>query len=136
LDMVKEYTIKYNGKDEILLLEENPKAGVIMPLIKRTLKYKVGQNLPELDTDEWLIGIATTMIVKAPWKLQDVGVLKDMDWATYEQLAYIIGDDYPIERFLSLGAKLMYGKKLEISVSTSPTESTTSLPSGESPKEK
>ena len=134
--MSKEFKIKYQGRDETIVIDDNPKAGVIMPIIKRTLKYKVGQNLPELDSDEWLIGIACNLITKAPWTLQNPDAIRNMDMVTYEQLVYIIGDEFPIERFLSLGAKLMYGRKLEISPSTSPTESTTSLPSGESPSEK
>ena len=134
--MSKEFKIKYQGRDETIVIDDNPKAGVIMPIIKRTLKYEVGQNLPELDSDEWLIGIACNLITKAPWTLQSPDAIRNMDMATYEQLVYIIGDEFPIERFLSLGAKLMYGRKLEISPSTSPTESITSLPSGESPSEK
>lgn len=132
---MKEYPIKYQGRDEVIQLEEADKAraGVIIPIIKRVLKYKVGQSLPEMDEGEWLIGIATNCITKAPWQLQSPDAIRNLDIATYEQLVYIIGDEYPIERFLSLGAKLMYGRKLEISASHSQTESTSSSPSGESP---
>lgn len=136
--MVKSFQIKYQGRDETIELVEadRVKAGVIMPIIKRCLKYKTGQTLPELDTDEWFVGIATNCITKAPWQLQNVDVIKNMDFADQEQLIYIVGDEYPMERFLSLGAKLMYGKRLEISISDSQTASITSSPSGESPREK
>lgn len=136
--MTKEFKIKYQGRDETIQLVEADKvrAGVIMPIVKRIIKYKVGQTLPEMDAEEWMIGIATNCIVRAPWDTKSPDVVRNMEIETYEQLSYIIGDEYPIERFLSLGAKLMYGRKLEISVSDSPTESTTSSPSGESPSAK
>jgi hypothetical protein len=132
----KEFKITYEGREETIQLEDadTAKAGVIMPIVKRVLKYKVGQNMPEMDAEEWLIGIATNCIYKAPWTLKNPDVVRNLGIKEYEQLNYIIGDEYPIERFLSLGLKLMYGRKLEISVSTSPTESITSSPSGESPR--
>lgn len=136
--MVKSFPIKYQGRDETIELIEadRVKAGVIMPIIKRCVKYKQGQALPEIDTDEWLIAIATNCITKAPWQLQSPDAVRNLDFPEQEQLIYIIGDEYPMERFLSLGAKLMYGRQLKISITDSQTIFTTSSPSGESPSGK
>ena len=136
--MVKSYPIKYQGRDETIEIVEadRVKAGVIMPIIKRCLKYKQGQSLPEIDTDEWFAGIATNCITKAPWQLNNIEVIRNLDFQDQEQLIYILGDEYPMERFLSLGAKLMYGRKLEVSISDFQTASTTSSASGESPSNK
>lgn len=135
---MKEFPIKYQGRTETIQIEDadNVRAGVIMPIIKRVLKYKVGQQLPEMDEAEWLIGIATNCILRAPWDTKSPDAIKNLDVTTYEQLVYIIGDEYPMDRFLSLGAKLMYGRKLEISISDSQTASITSSPTGELPNAK
>lgn len=134
--MLKTFKIQYNGSEQDIQVETKLKPGVILPLVKRTMKYKAGQPLPEIDSEEWMLGLATSCIVKAPWPLQNVNALRDMDYDTFEQLAYILGDEFPLERFLSLGAKLMYGRKLEISISTLQTESTSNVSSSGTPSER
>lgn len=131
--MIKTFKINYNGREEELQIDTKPKPGIILPLIKRTMKYKSGQPLPEIDHEEWLMGLATNCIVKAPWQSQNVTVLRELDLDTFEQLIFILGDEFPLERFLSWGAKAMYGRKLEVSISTLQTESTSSAGSKDSP---
>lgn len=131
--MVKEAKIQYYGKEETIQLEDNPLAEVIMPILKRCMKTKVGQTQPEIDAQEWFIGIATNLVISAPWgNTKDVTALRKLPYKTYAQLEIIIGDEFPLKDFLYPELKLLYGKLLDSVESASQTESTTSLPSGES----
>ena len=131
--MTKTFTINYNGTDSPLEIDDQPRAGTILKILKGAIKQKVGQALPEYDTDEYMVGLATSLITKAPWTLQNPDVIKNMPWATYERLAEILGNEFPLERFLFPGAKLLYGRKLEVAASALLTESTTSAGSKDSP---
>lgn len=134
---MKQFQIEYNGKQEIVEIDDHPSVGVIMPILQRCMKTKVGQREPEIDSFEWFIGICTNFITKAPWQLKNVDVLRNLDFkTTYSQLANIIGDEYPVIDFLSPGLKLLYGKRLESVASTSQTESTMNSSSLDSPPSK
>lgn len=121
---MKEYQIKYNGGTNRLVLDDNPKAGVILKITKPPIvKYKAGQAVPDIDFEEYLIYLATNLITEAPWPKQNVDAIRNLPRDTFTELCTILGDEFPLEGFLFPVAKLMYGKKLELEVSPLPTES-------------
>jgi len=131
---MKEYQIKYNGGTSKLTLDDQPKAGMILKITKPPIvKYKVGQAVPDIDFEEYLIYLATNLITEAPWPKQDVNAIRNLPRDTFIDLCTILGDEFPLEGFLYPVAKLMYGKKLEIAELLSQTESTLKPSSAGSP---
>lgn len=136
---MKELKIQYLGKEETIQVEDKPKAGLIMPIVKRAQKFKTGargEQQVEIDEDEWFIGLCTNVITKAPWQLGNVQSLKDMDIDSYFSLKEAMGNEFPLYRFLYPGQKMLYGTLLEQLASAAQTTSTTSSASGESPSAK
>jgi hypothetical protein len=130
--MTKSFKITYNGKEEEVEINDKPAAGVMMRIIEKGFSFKAG--IPEPKLHELVLGLATSLIVKAPWKLHDETAINNMDWETFTDLCAKIGDVYPVESFLYPLAKLIYGRKFELSAaSASQTESTMSAPSSASP---
>lgn len=134
--MVKTFKIQYNGTESEIELDDKPTVGVINKILRNAERRKPNQMHPEYDAHEWFIGIATNFIKKAPWTIENPQVLNEMEWSTYERLAEILGNEFPLERFLFPGVKLLYGSKLDLAASAIQTEFTTSLQSGVSPNGK
>lgn len=122
---MKEFDFICNGFVK-LHVDDNPKAGVIMKILKMTLKHRAGNAMPEPDIDEYVVGLATSLTEEFRNKPMEV---RDLPWDKYAQLCEILGDEFPMERFLYPTAKLIFGKKLEKTDSISLTESTSSAPS-------
>lgn len=134
--MVQKFKVQYNGSEHEIEVNDKPLRGTIIKILRSAERKKPNQMHADYDADEWFVGIATNFITKAPWPLQNVNALNELDWGTYEQLAEILGNLYPLERFLFPAVKVLYGKKLDLAASAIQTEFTTSLPSGESPSGK
>lgn len=134
--MTKDITLIHNDKPETITVEDKPRAEVVLKLMKNCMKYKPGQVMPEVDFGEYLIGLATNLITKAPWTLASPDAIRALPWQTYAKLCEVLGDEFPLESFLFPVGKLMYGKKLSSEASATPIESTTNSPSGELPNDK
>jgi len=129
---LQEFPITFNGGKATIQIDDKPRAGVVFKIVDNTIKWKSGQAMPDVNYREYVIGLATNFITKAPWQLQSPDAINNLEWDTFEELGIILGDVFPLERFLSLVGKLMYGKKLELTPSHSETEYTLSSQSGES----
>jgi hypothetical protein len=126
--MSKDFTINYQGKQETITVNDKPKAGTVFKIAEYSVDWS--SSVPKIKFREYFISLATNLIVKAPWGETTPDVLNNMDIDTFEEVATILANILPIERFLSLGARGMYGKKLDDTKSQSNTESTTNSQSG------
>jgi len=134
---MKEFSIPYQGAKAKLVLTEKLKAGQILKISQPPIvKQKTIGGMPEVDLREYYTYLATNVILEAPWPLQRVDVLLDLDEDTFMPLCSILGDEFPLERFLSPALKLVYGQKLDLQESPSPTESTLKPSSVESPSDR
>lgn len=135
---MKEYQITWQGTKCPIEINDKPTAGFCLKITKPPIMtYKVGQALPEINDEEYLIYLATNMITKAPWGAQTTpDTVRGLPKDTYIELCEILGNEFPIQDFLYPVVKLRFGKQLDIAASALQTASTTSLPSGESPSAK
>jgi len=121
--MVKAFEIQYQGQKQAIQINDRPNAGVMMKISKMVSRQKPGQTMPEIDLDEYIIGLATNLITMAPWKVQDPDAIRALDYfETYQPLTEILGGLFPYEAFLSIQGNAMYGKKFKDMISQ--TEST------------
>jgi len=133
---MKEIEIIYKGQPTKIEIDDHPKAGVITKIVKMCQRRIQGSPIPDIDYDEYFIGLATNLVKKAPWKLESPTELKDMDWEDYANLQIALGEEFPLERVLPPLGKLMFGKKFEIKDSISQTESITNVQNSDSPSAK
>lgn len=133
---LKEIKVQYLDKEETITVETKPKAGVILPIVKRAQKVKTGprgEQQVEIDEDEWFIGLATNIIEKAPWAVKSVDAIRNMDIDSYNSVKIALSEDFPLWRFLYPGQRMVYGSLFDETALKAQMESTSSSPSGESP---
>ena len=133
---MKEFEIPYQGAKAKLLVDDQPRAGVILKITKPPIvTYKVGQAMPDINFEEYFVYLATTLIKEAPWPIQNVDTVRNLPFDTFNALCTVLGNEFPLEAFLSPVLRLVYGRKLD-QESPSQTESTLKPSSAESPSDR
>jgi hypothetical protein len=129
---MKEFELMYQGAKAKIVINDKPTARQILKIIEPPIVVQKGLGgAPEVNLKEYFVYLGTNMIMQAPWRLQNVDALLDLDGQTFTQLCKILGDEFPFMDFLSPALKLLYGKNLELP-SPSQTESTLKPSSAES----
>lgn len=134
---MREFQIPWQGAKAKLVIREKLKAGEILTISQPPIVKQNGVGgMPEVNLKEYYTYLATKVVQEAPWAVQRVDILLDLDEDTFIPLCNILGNEFPLERFLSPALKLVYGQKLETQESPLPTESTLKPSSAESPSGK
>lgn len=130
IEMIRTFNLKYNGAETEIQIEDKPKAGIVLKIEEMVTKGQTGPNMV-LDMKAYFIGLATNLIVKAPWPLQNVDALLNLDYDAFDELCNILGDLFPLTSFLSHRMRLLLGKKYEGLILALQTESTSSASSSD-----
>lgn len=121
--------------DEVLQIEDNPSAEVMLKIQDLAFQHRKGESLPSANTREYFMALATNLIISAPFK-PEPSEIKKLHWQSYWTISGILGDLYPMDAFLFQQGKMLYGRKLKISISDLQTESSTTPPDSASPQPK
>lgn len=134
---IKSFEIPYNGGKGTLEIETKPKAGTVLKIEELALKGNAAGTLMQPNIQEYLVALATNLIVKAPWgDTKSVTAFMDLDYDTFNEVRRILGEEFPLVDFLSPRARTMYGKKFDGLELDSQTESTLNASNSDSRSDK
>ena len=121
---LKTFKIDYEGKKEIIEYEDDLLFGELEAIVNVSVDLSDVAK-PKVDLPKYRMNILCKVLRKAPFPMNDVGAIRNLKAKTAKQIISEVMKDYPLMRFLEDWMVTFVGTQ---EATSSPTESTTSLP--------
>jgi len=121
---IKSFEIKIDGKKEIIEYEDDLLFGELEAIVNVSVDLSDVAK-PKVDLPKYRMNILCKVLRKAPFPMNDVGAIRNLKAKTAKQIISEVMKDYPLMRFLEDWMVTFVGTQ---EATSSPTESTTSLP--------
>ena len=122
--VIKTFEVKIAGKAEIIEYEDDLTFGELENIINQSVDLSDVQK-PKVNIPAYRMNILTKVIRKAPFPINDAVAIRNLKAGEAKQIISEVMKDYPLMQFLEDWMVTFVGTQ---EATSSPTESTTSLP--------
>ena len=121
---IKSFEIDIDGKKEIIEYEDDLLFGELEAIVNVSVDLS-DVTKPKVDLPKYRMNILTKVLRKAPFPIDSPEAIRGLKAKTAKQIISEVMKDYPLMRFLEDWMVTFVGTQ---EATSSPTESTTSLP--------
>ena len=121
---IKSFEIDIEGKKEIIEYEDDLLFGELEAIVNISVDLS-DVTKPKVDLPKYRMNILTKVLRKAPFPIDSPEAIRGLKAKTAKQIISEVMKDYPLMRFLEDWMVTFVGTQ---EATSSPTESTTSLP--------
>ena len=121
---IKSFEIDIDGKKEIIEYEDDLLFGELEAIVNISVDLS-DVTKPKVDLPKYRMNILTKVLRKAPFPIDSPEAIRGLKAKTAKQIISEVMKDYPLMRFLEDWMVTFVGTQ---EATSSPTESTTSLP--------
>ena len=121
---IKSFKITMEGKKEIIEYEDDMLFGELEAIVNISVDLS-DVTKPKVDLPKYRMNILTKVLRKAPFPTDDATAIRNLKSKVAKQIISEVMKDYPLMRFLEDWMVTFVGTQ---EATSSPTESTTSLP--------
>ena len=121
---IKSFEIDIDGKKEIIEYEDDLLFGELEAIVNISVDLS-DVTKPKVDLPKYRMNILTKVLRKAPFPIDDATAIRNLKAKTAKKIISEVMKDYPLMRFLEDWMVTFVGTQ---EATSSPTESTTSLP--------